>query len=911
MRELRKDSRISFSEMRTKAGLLLSFFLPMILLLLVAYKFKIYPFSKDCLITDTLRDTYIPVISEWRRKAVNHETLFYTWNAGGGVNFWAWVSSYAMSPFVLLYLLFPAEKIAQATQLIFAIKVCFASLSLFVLLWKKENVVSPVSVALSVSYSLCSYVLTYSQEPWILDTVILLPLLVLSMYYLIRGTAPWMFAILVALTGITCAKAGSYMLMFVLLMFPLLIMESYHEGPKPRKLLRVIRDFFIFLFLGIGMSAFVWLPSAFAFGKTVYGGQMLHVPEDLTMDLKAWDILERACFDPLLVFPADETQSPAIYCGIFPIILVFLYGFSPRIRFSEKVYHFSAIVCIYITMSSKIIQFVAQGFHFPVSGQFPHSILITFLIVYMAGRILAKPSWFDDRSHVWGTCGIIITFMLIRSAVSKTLDYADFAVFVAIAFFIFYIAMVFCFSSFREKHRNLILSALAVVMLLESGLSFYRPIKERYYHAVLKAPVVEKNTLESLRISPNGVGKETEETQKKKKVYALDSAVLYQGEDKEMVTLLKTGDSGISKGGRILAPNEKKSNYGLLFGYPTFSADSYLLPKSLPKMLRALGVNTAKGDSEIRLGTGTEVTDILLSSDLLVSEEFGKKDIKEIPNTKTNSFFFSFEDVYDDILTSDSPFENQNALALRFARVEPLKTLHMDVIEFENMKTDDEGNMSAMEQDARMEVLLQSQEILSSNNTPIYIYYTCEQDAAVEVSFSDDNGQTNPYRRSESSSTMIKIDEKDTEGMRVNVKLTLYAPRDSKLQLYVAALDTDLMTRFEETIREGAWNLTSISAGEMSGTIDSSYPGNLAWNIPSDPGWSAQIDGQKTETFSAYGSFLAIHVPSGQHDVTLRFVPQGYDPGKWISISSLAITVAVAAGIEILRRTKRKEEVDA
>ena len=101
MRELRKDSRISFSEMRTKAGLLLSFFLPMILLLLVAYKFKIYPFSKDCLITDTLRDTYIPVISEWRRKAVNHETLFYTWNAGGGVNFWAWVSSYARLSFYI------------------------------------------------------------------------------------------------------------------------------------------------------------------------------------------------------------------------------------------------------------------------------------------------------------------------------------------------------------------------------------------------------------------------------------------------------------------------------------------------------------------------------------------------------------------------------------------------------------------------------------------------------------------------------------------------------------------------------------------------------------------------------------------------------------------------------------------
>ena len=180
MRYLRKDSRITLAEPRTKLYLLASFLAPILVLLVIAFKFKLYPFTSDCFATESLRRTYFPVIAELRRKILSEESLFYSWNAGGGVNFWAWISAYASSPFVLLYLLFPEDSIASVTQIIFALKASFAAVSLFLLLWKKENVVSPISVALSVAYGLCGYVLTYSQEPWLLDSVILLPLLIRS-----------------------------------------------------------------------------------------------------------------------------------------------------------------------------------------------------------------------------------------------------------------------------------------------------------------------------------------------------------------------------------------------------------------------------------------------------------------------------------------------------------------------------------------------------------------------------------------------------------------------------------------------------------------------------------------------------------------------------------------------------------
>ena len=118
MNILRKDNLITWKEKRTKICLLASFFLPVIVLLVLAYKFKLYPFSSDCLISESMQGTYLPVVTELRRKLLARESLFHTWNVGGGVNFWAWIGAYAMSPFTLIYLLFPAGKIAQATQLI-------------------------------------------------------------------------------------------------------------------------------------------------------------------------------------------------------------------------------------------------------------------------------------------------------------------------------------------------------------------------------------------------------------------------------------------------------------------------------------------------------------------------------------------------------------------------------------------------------------------------------------------------------------------------------------------------------------------------------------------------------------------------------------------------------------------------
>ena len=875
MRYLRKDSRITFSETRTKAYLLVSFLLPGLILLVIAYKFGLYPFSDKCFATDALRNTYFPVIAELRRKILEKESLFYSWNAGGGVNFWAWISAYASSPFVLLYLLVPEKDIASMTQIIFALKASFASLSLFLLLWKKENVVSPVSIGLSTAYGLCGYVLTYSQEPWLLDIVILLPVLILTLNFLIRGRRPWAFSIVCAFTGIACAKAGIYLLIFILAMFPLLIIEDRRENEKCRKFRTVLKDFFLYFFFGVGLSAFMWFPAWQAFWNTSAGMQLLHVPQDLTMELKAWDVLDRACFDSLLIFPSFENQSPSIYCGIVPIIFLILYGFSSRIRFTEKIYIFCTMVVLYISMSSKILQYVFLGFHFPITGVYPQAILITFLIMYASGRLLSRGVWFDERAHVHAALGMMITFMLIRSAIAKDLSYADYAVYMAILFLGLYFILILNAPALEGRRKEAVISILALTMIVEAGLGFYRPIKEKYYHAVVEREVIEKGALDGLRIDPSSNPREKKET---KKVYKLDDTVIYPEQEQTETSRTLTAKAGLAAGERILVsyPADENYNYGFRDHFATLASDGYMTSLQFARALYALGVNRSPDETKILPGSGTPVTDILLRQGRLIDTERELGSVSTIDNAASNGFFFVSDDEYSELLTADSPFVNQDELAYRLTGTRPFTLLHMEAEELENMKENSDYTFSAVDPSSVGRVILESRESLSSDYTTLYFYIKCDQTVNVEASLRNDENEVSLSLSSSRSNECIRIDVPRPEGWRLCVKISLYSPGDSKLAFYAACPDREEMAVYENKMSAVAWEMSSWEDGKIEGSIDASEAGTLLFNVPDDEGWTAVIDGQRTETFGAYKTFLAVHVPAGYHEISLQFVPKGF-----------------------------------
>lgn len=903
MNDFRKDSLISWKEKRTKICLLASFFLPIVVLLLLAYKFKLYPFTSDCLITGSMQDTYLPVVTELRRKLLARESLFYSWNVGGGANFLAWICAYAMSPFTLIYLLFPASKIAQATQIIFALKAATASLCLFLMLWKKENVVSPIGVGLSTAYGLCAYVLTYSQQPWILDTVILLPLLVLSLHQLILGKRNWAFAVTCALVGITCCQSGLYMLFFVIGIFPLLYLQARFDGHELPKLSEVIKYFFIYSCIGVALSAIVWVPYVRALWETVPGHQTLDFFEDLKADIKTWDFIERAAFAPSLVFPSDPVQDPSVYCGIFTIILSILYGLSSRIRFTEKVYSYCAMVVIYGTIAFRPLRFILNGFHYSIEGEFPQTILISFLLVLIAGRLLSGGKLFENRNQLWFCAGLIISFMMLRSAISNSATYASFAVYMAILLLIIYFASTYKLQTAKKNETPFWMAVIALAMVVESGLSFYGPIKEKYWHQVPAKNMLFADESEGLTLTP-----ETIAEVKKNRVYQIDNSVLYKEPDPSEAELLRSKSTLGRQGSFMVIEDPTCDNYGLLYNVPSLSSGSYLTPKRYAEVLHMLGINKNADGTKIIPREGTRITDLFLNLWTSSSENITASEMEKADSLYSNGYFLTTPNVFEDIFVSDDPFVVQNNLAYQLASVKPFTKMRMEIIDTDNITQNDDGSFRAFEKEKHAVIELESEDFLSSPNTPIYICCTSGSVAGIDVELEDIDGNIKVIdRKSNVNGTIIRVTNGETINRRVRVVVTISMADDKDFEVSVVTADREKLSWMEEMMMNNAFSITSYKLGSMEGTINASSSGEVVWDIPFDSGWSVSVDGKRTYTFAAYKAFLGTHIPAGTHQIKLTYTSPGFVMGACISVGGL-LMMSFLAVMSKLPKKKKEEE---
>ena len=72
----------------------------------------------------------------------------------------------------------------------------------------------------------------------------------------------------------------------------------------------------------------------------------------------------------------------------------------------------------------------------------------------------------------------------------------------------------------------------------------------------------------------------------------------------------------------------------------------------------------------------------------------------------------------------------------------------------------------------------------------------------------------------------------------------------------------------------------------VNGRYSAEQDAVLFLSIPYSPGWKATIDGQPADTFPVHSAYTGILAPSGEHTIALRYKPEGFTAGLFISIIS-------------------------
>ena len=150
------------------------------------------------------------------------------------------------------------------------------------------------------------------------------------------------------------------------------------------------------------------------------------------------------------------------------------------------------------------------------------------------------------------------------------------------------------------------------------------------------------------------------------------------------------------------------------------------------------------------------------------------------------------------------------------------------------------------------------------------------------VVFPMGNGQSGS-----TSTAELKITEDKTDG---NYTIMVYALKQNVFeQAYNKLADEQLQ-------------LTEFADTEIRGNINAYESGILYLSIPYEKGWSVYIDGKKTDTFKVLDSMLGVKVDSGEHEVLLKYSPEGFKLGLIISGGALLLFILLV----FMERKSRK-----
>lgn len=83
--------------------------------------------------------------------------------------------------------------------------------------------------------------------------------------------------------------------------------------------------------------------------------------------------------------------------------------------------------------------------------------------------------------------------------------------------------------------------------------------------------------------------------------------------------------------------------------------------------------------------------------------------------------------------------------------------------------------------------------------------------------------------------------------------------------------------------------------------VTTKHPGYLVVRDTDARGWSAMLKGERLPVMNANGSFKAVPLPAGTHEVTFAFEPPGLAAGRWLTL--LSLTVLVLGGFSSARRS--------
>lgn len=340
----------------------------------------VYPFGDNSFLAGDLKYQYIDFFAWFRCVLLGEENLRYSFSQGLAMDTWGLYSYYLASPFNLLCVLFPQDKLTLFVFVIAALKLGCIHISSAWYLQKRFGLPKPAAFLLSLSFTFCSWTISNLRNPLWIDCLILLPICAYGCYELIRKQRMIRLVIATALNVMFCWYTAYISILF-LCIFVLVEFVDYvsAEGYSWKLMLDRALRFAGAIALGLLLSAWTFLPTILAMSK---GGPVLTLGPLLKTSLKS---LIRG-FLPCMWVNNDST--PQFYFGIIMMLLAVSLLVNRTISIKTRIA--TLVVTIILVASSVLspLEYIWCGMRVPNGFYSRTAFLLSFFALWAAGYAL-------------------------------------------------------------------------------------------------------------------------------------------------------------------------------------------------------------------------------------------------------------------------------------------------------------------------------------------------------------------------------------------------------------------------------------------------------------------------------------------------------------------------------------------
>ena len=360
--------------LKNNISLILSFILPIFIIIGVLLITKIYPFGDKILLAFDGYNQYPGFLNGLFENIKNNQSIFYSFKGFLGLNTYANFVYYSLNISNLFYFLF--NNIINFYTFIIVLKFGLASLTMCIFLnYIKKN---KYNFIFSICYGLSAYNLLYYFNYMWFDSVILFPLVIYGIEKIFKENKYIPYLIFLALSIICNFYIGYIICIFSVIYF---IYKCIND-----KFSKTILKKYIITSLLAGLITSVFLlPTILELlqGKgTLFGNYSF-----FKFDLDFINVFYKLTYGSFINGDL-EYGNPNVYVSLFIYIGFIMYFFNTNIKLKERLTSLGIFLFFLLSMSFNLLDFFWQMFQMPIWYPVRYAFIFDFFIILLAFRNL-------------------------------------------------------------------------------------------------------------------------------------------------------------------------------------------------------------------------------------------------------------------------------------------------------------------------------------------------------------------------------------------------------------------------------------------------------------------------------------------------------------------------------------------